>query len=686
VIILKFNLKSYIPVILIIAVISVILYQREQFISPSKTNINFDNKYYSKISGTKKEKYLDSIVGLLKNQKNDSVVRDLYLKTGEEYYYLNNLKKSFSSSSTALRLSQRENDSSRIAKSLYFIGDCYENSHKDSAYFYYLQAQKIYSRIHDYEKLGRMHFNKAYVLFYDGRFVECEVEVTKALKFIQNSKNFKLLYSCNTLMGNCLEKLFLYNQALKYHQLALENLKAMKNNGSDSDEVNNFNVSSVINICNLYDLKRDYSRSIKELSPLITKDLKHEWPRLYATVLSNLAYSKMRNKEFKNVESMFLESLRIADSLGYSSDVLYKKIHLGEFYLTQKDTFKSLKTLKEAYGIAVKIRNTNEVLSTLRLLTKIDDQKKLFYANRYIDVSDSINSNQSKTSNKYARIEYETAIVEDENKVLTRKNFYILIFSFGLILTLSAIFVFIYLKYKNKELRFVKQQQNDSNEIYQLLSEQNVKINSAKEEEKNKIARELHDGVMNKVYGVRMNLGFFNSKVDEKTIEKRREYIFELQNIENEIRMISHDLSHDSFLESSDFNTLLSNLILDQKDIGKTEFDYVIDDNFDWENIQNLYKINFYRIIQEAILNIHKYSEAQRAEVKIQLIDNHILKLSIIDNGIGFDVNSVKKGIGLSNIKERTDSLKGDFEIHSEIGTGTKIMVQFDILADKTIF
>lgn len=683
---MKFNLKSYIPVILIIAVISVILYQREQFISPSKRNINFDNKYFSKISGTKKEKYLDSIVGLLKNQKNDSVVRDLYLKTGEEYYYLNNLKKSFSSSSEALRLSQRENDSSRIAKSLYFIGDCYENSQKDSAYFYYLKAQKIYSRIHDYEKLGRMHFNKAYVLFYDGRFVECEVEVTKALKFVKNSKNYKLLYSCNTLMGNCLEKLFLYDQALKYHELALVNLKAMKNNGSDSDEVNNFNVSSVINICNLYDLKRDYSRSIKELSSLITEDLKQKWPRLYATVLSNLAYSKMRNKEYKNVESMFLESLRIVDSLGYSSDVLYKKIHLGEFYLAQKDTLKSLKTLKEAYGIAVEIRNTNEVLSTLRLLTKIDDEKKLYYANLYIDVSDSINSIQSKTSNKYARIEYETASVEDENKVLTRKNFYILIFSFGLILTLSAIFVFIYLKYKNKELRFVKQQQNDSDEIYQLLSEQNVKINSAKEEEKNKIARELHDGVMNKVYGVRMNLGFFNSKVDEKTIEKRREYIFELQNIENEIRMISHDLSHDSFLESSDFNTLLSNLILDQKDIGKTEFDYIIDDNFDWENIQNLYKINFYRIIQEAILNIHKYSEAQRAEVKIQLIDKHILKLSIIDNGVGFDVNSVKKGIGLSNIKERTDSLKGHFEIHSEIGKGTKIMVQFDILADKTIF
>jgi len=387
----------------------------------------------------------------------------------------------------------------------------------------------------------------------------------------------------------------------------------------------------------------------------------------------------MKNKEYGNVESMFLESLKIVDSLGYKSDVIYKKIHLGEFYLTQKDTVKSIRALKEAYSIAVRMRNTNEVLSILKLLAKNDNKIKLFYANRYIEISDSINRIQSRTGNKYARIEYETVSVQDENKVLTRKNFYILIFSFGFFLILVAIFVVIYLKYKNKELRFLKQQQNDSNEIYQLLSEQHEKINTAKEEEKNKIARELHDGVMNKVYGVRMNLGLFNSKIDEKTIEKRKQYIFELQNIENDIRIISHDLSRDSFLVNSDFSTLLSNLIINQEDISDTEFIYSIDERFEWEDIQNIYKINLYRIIQEAILNIHKYSEASKVDVKIELLEKHILKLSIIDDGIGFDVSTVQKGIGLTNIKERINSLKGHFEIKSKIGEGTELMVLFNI-------
>lgn len=660
-------------------IISFVLWRKKQAVSKTTDVIRFDQEHFNKIPGSQKEKYLDSIVIVLKNQKNDSIVRELYLKTGEEYYYLNNIVKSYSSSLIALRLSNQEKDSSRIAKSLYYIGDCYEVSQKDSAYYYYLQAQKIYTQLQDYKKLGRIHFNKAYILFYDGRFVECEVELTKALKYLKDSNNTKLLYTVNNLMGNCLEKLFMYDQALKYHQLGLRNLQVLKNENTDTDEVNNYNASSVINICNLYDIKGDYSHSIKELSKLLTKDLRRKWPYVYASVLSNLAYSKMKNKEYKNVESMYFESLKIIDSLGVRSSVAYKKFHLGELYLAQKDTLKAVKILKEGYKIGVETRSITEILSILKLLSKIDNKRKLFFANQYIEISDSINSLQSRTSNKYARIEYETTNVENENKVLTKKNFYILIFSFGLFLILSAIFVFNYLKYKNKELKFVKQQQSDSDEIYQLLSEQQEKINNAKEEEKNKIAKELHDGIMNRVYGVRMNLGFFNSKVDEKTIEKRKEYIFELENIENEIRSISHDLSRDSFLENSDFNTLISDLIKDQKELSTTVFNYIIDKEFDWESIANIYKINFYRIIQEALLNIHKYSDAEKVDVKIQLIDNHILKLSIIDDGIGFDVQSTKKGIGLRNIKERANSLKGNFEIKSKIGEGTEITVTFTI-------
>ena len=639
----------------------------------------FNKKHLDSLETNKKEKYLDSIGDLLKSKGNDSIVRETYLKVATEYYYVNNLKKSLSFSLEALKLSKEANDSVRIPKALFYAGDCYRNSKRDSAYYYYLQAEKLYYKIHDYDNMGRMLFNKAYVLFFDGNYVECEVEISKALKYLKKSKDHQLIYSCNSLMGNCLEKLVNYDEALRYHKLALQEVEKMKSNGKDKGIIDNYTISSVINICNLYDLKEEYSKSIEQLQRLLSEDLKKESPILYAKILSNLAYSRMKSGNYKNVDSMFFESLRVLDSIGDESDVLYKKIHIGEYYLSQKDTAKSIKILKEANKLAIKIKNSNEILASLKLLSELDKKDRLVYANEYIKVSDSINLVQKNAHNKYARIEYETSRIEDENKILTKENFYILITSFGLIIILGLLIGFRYLKYRNKELQFIKKQQIANEEIYLLLTEQHKKIDIAKENEKARMAKELHDGVMNKIYGVRMNLGVFNSSVDEEIIEKRKIYIVELQSIENELRTISHDLSRGSFFDGNDFNVLLTSLVENQKEFTSTQFKYVNDGMYEWDSVENIYKINLYRITQEAILNINKYANATKCEVKIKREDNNLLKLSIIDDGKGFDLASKRGGIGLSNMKERASSLKGQFNIESKIGEGTKIEVVFDL-------
>lgn len=226
-------------------------------------------------------------------------------------------------------------------------------------------------------------------------------------------------------MGNCLEKLLNYDQALLYHKLALDEVEKMKFYDNDKNEINNYNVTSTINICNLYDLKGEFPKSIKKLQSLLSEDLKKNSPRLYANVLSNLAYSKMRNGDYKNVESMFFESLKIVEGIGVDSDILYKKIRIGEYFLTQNDTLKSIQSLNQANQLAIKTKSSNEVLTSLKLLSAIDKKNSLFYTNQYIKVSDSINAVQKNTHDKYARIEYETSRIEDENKILTTSNFYI---------------------------------------------------------------------------------------------------------------------------------------------------------------------------------------------------------------------------------------------------------------------
>ncbi|WP_238160793.1 sensor histidine kinase [Flavobacterium cupreum] len=120
-------------------------------------------------------------------------------------------------------------------------------------------------------------------------------------------------------------------------------------------------------------------------------------------------------------------------------------------------------------------------------------------------------------------------------------------------------------------------------------------------------------------------------------------------------------------------------LIENQKDISTTRFKYVSDEKVEWSAIQNIYKINLYRIIQEAILNTNKYANAQNCEVIIQKKSNNRLKLCIADDGEGFDVTTKKSGIGLNNMKERANLLKGQFHIISKIGIGTKIEVTFNL-------
>lgn len=664
----------------IISLILVLLFfsckKTELTSSKIKTTLSFDNNH---LESKKKEKYLDSIFNVLQVQENDSVIRSFYFKLSTEYYYNNNLKKSLNVSLLVLKLSKEVNDKEGMAKAFYYIGDSYGSVKKDSAYFYYLQAEKLYYKLSDYDNMARMLFNKAYVLFYDGNYTECEVEISKALHYLKESKDQRLCYSCNTLMGTCLEKLVNYDKALWYHQQALNNLERMKVTGIDKEEENNYYIASSINICNLYDLKGEYSMSITKLQGLLSKDLEEKWPRLYANVLSNLAYSKMKNRDYRNVYAMFSKSLEILKHNGNESDVLYKKIHIGEYFLTQKDTFRAIEILKEANILATRIKNSNEILTSLKLLYTLDKNNSFYYANEYINLSDSINIVQKNAHNKYARIEYETSRIEDENKILTKKNFYILIISFALVFLLLIIVILRYSKYKNKEFQFLKKQKSANEEIYLLLMEQHEKINNAKESEKSKIAKELHDGIMNRIYGVRMNLGFFNSKIENEIIEKRKEYIFELQNIENEIRTISHDLSRNSFLDGNDFNILLSTLVENQNVTGNTHFTYLTDENLEWSTIQNVYKINLYRIIQEAILNVNKYADALNCEVKIQSEKNGLLKMSIIDNGQGFDIKSKKEGIGLSNMRERANLIKGYFNIESEIGKGTKIEVIFNL-------
>jgi signal transduction histidine kinase len=91
--------------------------------------------------------------------------------------------------------------------------------------------------------------------------------------------------------------------------------------------------------------------------------------------------------------------------------------------------------------------------------------------------------------------------------------------------------------------------------------------------------------------------------------------------------------------------------------------------------LNNTIKINIYRIVQESLQNVNKYAQATKVKIQILQEENY-LTLTIADNGIGFDTNLKKKGIGVQNMLSRAREMNGEFDIQSKRGKGTTIIVK----------
>lgn len=589
-----------------------------------------------------------------------------------EYYYLNDTKNSFITSKHIFNLSQKIGDSVSIGRSLYYMGDCFENFQKDSAYYYYRESEKVFRLLKDEEKIAKALFNKAHLLFTSGNYIESEVEVIKALQKIKKTKNYELLYACYYLQSCNHTELEEFEEALRYLNLALINLEKIQAINPNYLE---YKSRVIVGICNIYDKKLEFDKSIALLNTLLTNDLKIKNPVLYSTVLSNLGYSYMKSGNLKQAKLYFDESLTLLPKNIFDKNYLFKVINLGEFNLLAKDTLNSVAYFKKALPLSKEMKSNKELLKTLNFLSISDKKNAAFYKNEYVKVSDSIIRIQRLNRDKFARIEYETSKVEDENKILSHNNLLLILgLAFSIVVFLTAIIVRTQIARK-KELLLIKQKELANDELLSLIKEFQFGLVQAKEEEQSRISKELHDGIVNQIYAIRMVLDTLNDEDDEFTKERRVVYIKELHKVESEIRSISHQLHTDFSIYDSNYFFLIHSLIKSNNDLKGTVFTVSISDTIDWNNYSSIVKINLYRILQELFLNVNKYAQASVCNLVIEETTD-FLRAIVEDNGIGFDKNQITEGIGLKNINERIKTIDALISIESEIGRGVKTSIK----------
>lgn len=626
------------------------------------------------LKGTVGKNYLDNFCLKLMEQENDSVTRNLYFKIAVSYYELNSLDDYLKTTKKVYELASKKKDTIHIAKSLYYLGDYYEAiSQLDSAFSYYSKSERAYNQIKDSTNSGKTKLYKAGVLLDAGIFSESEIEAIGALRILSKGNNTRLVYECYNLIGISLKELNNCKESLKYFDFALKQLEKLERENYPKEKIEKSRISCFNNIGRVYEKQKKFQEAILYYERgLLIKNIKQLYPKSYAMLLDNLGYSKLKTGNHNGIKKNLLESLKISDSLNFALGSVSSKINLGEYYLFEKDTSKALAYLKDGFKLSQKIKSSQYTIQSLKLLMENDSKNKSYYSNIFFNVSDSIQNVERITRNKFARIAYETDQIEVENQLLVKQNTYVLILSIVFAVFFVAIFLIYRLKSKNKELLFIKDQQEANEKIYQLMLKQQLETEKAREEERNRIAMELLDGIVNSVFTTRFNL----IQLDSTQLDKKEQLVKELEKTENEIRRVSHDLTQNLLFEDKNIADIIAILVESQQNQYNTKFDVSIDKYIDWSSVSSDGKVHIYRIIQEAIQNINKHSNADKCYIMLLKTKDKIT-IRIWDNGIGFITEKVKYGFGLKNITERTKMLKGDLKVTSEIGKGVTIEVVF---------
>lgn len=551
----------------------------------------------------------------------------------------------------------------------------YRENGIDSSYFHYYRAYTLYKDIEDQYYAARMSLNMAILQENVKDYIGSEVSTINAIKIFEELDKKKQQYIAYTNLGVVSNGLDYYPNAIGYHEQAISIARDMEDSNLEATSLNNLGV--------VYENKKKFDSAVYYYKKALDiKEIQQENPRLYAMLLDNLAFSQFKIAPNEEAIKLSLQALEIRDRIQHVSGQIINKLHLAEMekYYGHSDTV--VKILSETRRLAEETNNFDYLLESLVRLSEVDSLRSSEYFDKYQLLNDSLLKEERLVRNKFARIRYETNEYIEENKLLSQQQIYL-----GSIFIVSIVLVILLfyqkeLRAKNRELTFQSEQQAANEKIYDLILSEQIKMEEAKDQERQRISGDLHDGILGKLFATRISLGIIGHKFLSVASESRKtydDYIAEIQLIEKEIRTISHDLKND-VRDHETFIQLVQNLVDKTQQITSIQICFEADKNIQWEDIGNNRLINLYRILQEIIQNAIKHAQAKNLKIEF-LQEGEELKLLVEDDGKGFKKNT-KKGIGLKNMQSRVAQLQGNLHIQST-DQGVRINIVIPICETK---
>ena len=403
-------------------------------------------------------------------------------------------------------------------------------------------------------------------------------------------------------------------------------------------------------------------------------------------------YYSFYKKEYEDALKSINTGINLANTTKDKRNLLSLK-------LLKSNTLKELKRYNEAKVLLIEYLNDPDILignkrDFTRNLAEVyihlnDNKNAIKYFNRFATLSDSLDEVASrnvisKLEAKFNKIENEKKIneleAEKELALLSSKNSKLQ----NVLLSVTSVFLLVFTAFswfyfhKNKKLSHQKeinyQQQLKELKQSQLLDSAKAII-SGEENERKRVAQDLHDGLGGILADIKMNISRINEtngnvNYNLEQVQEKVDYSM------TELRRIARNMMPESLLKFG-LDTALKDIcdLYRNPNIQIEYQSYHVDNKIPQQN-----QLVIYRIVQELLTNVIKHSKA--SSVLVQCSQNlNTFYLTVEDNGKGFNEDVVfnEGGMGINNIKNRVSYLGGKIEINSTPNQGTTINIELDV-------
>ncbi|MFD2607541.1 histidine kinase [Euzebyella marina] len=519
----------------------------------------------------------------------------------------------------------------------------------------------------------------------------------------------------------------LIDNAIKWH---IEGIKA-----AESSNNKEYLFRNKIALANSYNLKQIPDKAIATLEQL-PSNIEKDWPELMPDLFTYLGDSHFINKEYESAKTYFDKALSASQNsqqkkqeltvklkLGTVAELnknyqeaftLYNQaresgmeqgfhniyfegtIRMGELFLQEKNYDAAVAALSVAYINAIERDNLYYQRDILNIQRRVFAAKEDF-SNAYAvmtqlaGVNSQIANRQQQKVIRELEVQYETLQKEKsisdlkENQILqeaelkrqrTIKNAVLIGFLVVLIPILGLLFLY-YQKLQTQSELARKQEEINQRKVEALKNEQELSLIKAsieaQDEERKRIAQELHDSVGGNLAGIKLQVSGLTEKFQQlRPIGGQLDETYQL------VRNISHNLVPKKFKQNT-LTDLIDEYISSMTVNGGIKINFQAHPKKAVNGLVESVQLQVYKIIQELITNTLKHANASEISINLAIAEAEA-SLLFEDNGVGFDTATTSDGIGFQNIKTRVNDINGELFIDSSVNRGTVVSITFPTL------